>query len=54
MNIENKDKIIEGMKNTIKSQSALIHRYEEAFHDIVECSDIPTAVEEIAKNAINK
>lgn len=54
MDIESKNKIIDGMKNTLKSQSLLIQRYEEALTDIIECSDIPTAVEEIAKNVLKR
>lgn len=34
------------------SPSEKLERYEQALKDIIECSDIPTAVEEIAKNAI--
>lgn len=36
MNIENKDKIIEGLKNTVKMQTKKIERYEKALVEIVE------------------
>ncbi|PLR99613.1 hypothetical protein [Bacillus sp. T33-2] len=57
--IENKNRIIDGMKKTLKVQSEKIERYEKALKEIAEsdedssCNELALKYEVIAEQALN-